>query len=231
MWTYVAAALLALLMTTLLVPVASGIATPFSIGGLQPTVTGIALWIALAIMGSAWSKKEEDRATVLLANAPIIAAVVLGGPTAAAWVALVGTFELRELRGGVPWYGMLANHALLVVPAVLSGVASTAIVGGQVDAAATASATAVAAIVFAGSNTSMTLALLWSRTGRRPSEALGMPWVGFGSFVVAESALAWLVSLTYHIAWWSPLALVVANTSTAASWSRGNPAGCCDTTN
>ena len=40
-----------------------------------------------------------------VATAPIVAAMILGGPTAAAWVALVGATELRELRGDVPWYG------------------------------------------------------------------------------------------------------------------------------
>ena len=35
--------------------------------------------------------------------------------------ALIGTTEVRELRGRIPWYGTLANHAGVVIPAVAAG--------------------------------------------------------------------------------------------------------------
>ena len=37
-------------------------------------------------------------------------------------VAMLGTTEVRELRGEVPWYGILANRASIVIPAILAGV-------------------------------------------------------------------------------------------------------------
>ena len=43
----------------------------------------------------------------------------LGGPAVGGWVAAIGTTEVRELRGRIPWYGTLANHAGLVIPAVV----------------------------------------------------------------------------------------------------------------
>ena len=43
-------------------------------------------------------------------------AACLGGPAAGAWVALLGTTEIREVRGRIPWYGTLANHAGIVLP-------------------------------------------------------------------------------------------------------------------
>ena len=39
---------------------------------------------------------------------------------AAAIVAGLGTFERRELRGAVPWYGTLYNHACLVISAIVA---------------------------------------------------------------------------------------------------------------
>ncbi len=51
----------------------------------------------------------------------VMAATILGGPTAGAWVALIGTTEVRELRGRIPWYGTLCNHAAVVMPAVVAG--------------------------------------------------------------------------------------------------------------
>ena len=38
------------------------------------------------------------------------------------WLPLIGSTEVRELRGRIPWYGTLANHAGLVLPASLAGV-------------------------------------------------------------------------------------------------------------
>ena len=41
-------------------------------------------------------------------------------------VALIGTTELRELRGEIPWYGTLANHAGIVLPAI----SAVSLIGG-----------------------------------------------------------------------------------------------------
>jgi putative nucleotidyltransferase with HDIG domain len=46
---------------------------------------------------------------------------VLGGPVAAGIVAFVGTTEAREVRGNIPWYGTLFNHAALLISAVAAG--------------------------------------------------------------------------------------------------------------
>ena len=57
-----------------------------------------------------------------MSAAPVIASLVLGGPFAAAIVAAIGTTDSRELRGEVPWYGTLFNHAAVVVSIVAGGV-------------------------------------------------------------------------------------------------------------
>jgi putative nucleotidyltransferase with HDIG domain len=54
--------------------------------------------------------------------APIFAAVFLGGPAAGVIVAGIGTIEARELRGDVPWYGTLYNHASAISTAVAAGI-------------------------------------------------------------------------------------------------------------
>jgi diguanylate cyclase (GGDEF)-like protein len=216
-WTYTAAATIALTATSLLVGVSPQIATPFSVAGISSTTTGVTFWILLALIGSAWSRKEDGRAAMTLGMMPVIGAMALGGPTAAAWVALVGTLELRELRGGIPWYGVLSNHAMQVVPAVLGGLVYPAVCGDRSNVPATALATAAGAATFGACSAGMALALVGARTGRRWTECLGMPWTSLGNWMVAQSAIAWLVSLAYPVVWWSPLALVAANASEAAS--------------
>ena len=56
----------------------------------------------------------------------ILAATALGGPFAGAVVALVSTFDARELREA-PWYGTLSNHLALALAAVASGVVYDAV--------------------------------------------------------------------------------------------------------
>lgn len=218
-WGYAAMAIVSLIASSVIIPVSSRIATPFAVGEIPATTTGIVFWILIATTGSALSRIEEGRASLVFAGAPVVAAMALGGPTAAAWVGLLGTFESREFRGTIPWYGVLANHAMCVVPAVLGGLAYIAVGGSFADGHPSAVATGVAAAVFSVANLAMALALLWARTGRRPAEALGIPWASLGSWMVAWSATGWLVSLAYQVVWWSPLALVAANASSAASLS------------
>ena len=57
-----------------------------------------------------------------VAMAPVLAAITLGGPAVGGWVAALGTTEMREIRGRIPWYGTLANHAGIALPAVIAGV-------------------------------------------------------------------------------------------------------------
>jgi hypothetical protein len=120
-WAYVIGAAALLVGLTLTVPVEPGIALPFSVGGIDPVVLGIALWIGVGITTGTRAASDEGHAAVVYAVPAVVAAFALGGPTAAAWVALLGSTELRELRGGLPWYGVLANHAMVVVPGAMGG--------------------------------------------------------------------------------------------------------------
>src|SRR5439155_22269336 len=70
---------------------------------------------------------------VSVSMAPIIGAMALGGPVAAGLVSLVGTTEVRELRGRIPWYGTASNHAGVVLPAVIGGILTEAIRDGLSD--------------------------------------------------------------------------------------------------
>ena len=107
---------------------------------------GVLFWAVLTVVGSAFPVQLPRGTNQAVAIAPIMGAMFLGGPAVAAWIAAIGTTELRELRGRVPWYGSLANHGVLVIPAVAAGVvyqnllqvapgALTAFVGAMLAAA------------------------------------------------------------------------------------------------
>ena len=89
---------------------------------LAGTTGGVLLWTVFGLLGSMRSVTSLDRQFHFTFHLPFVgAAMVLGGPAAGAWVAVLSTIERRELAS-LPWYGILANHATIVTAAVLGGV-------------------------------------------------------------------------------------------------------------
>ncbi len=72
---------------------------------------GIVFWTVLTLVASALPVRLPLGSHQAVAMAPIVAAMALGGPAVGGWVAAIGTTEIREVRGRIPWYGSLANHA------------------------------------------------------------------------------------------------------------------------
>lgn len=111
----------------------------FLVVPIQPAVgglSGLTFWVIVAALASAAPVRMPTGSLVNVVIGPIVAVAVLGGPAAAVVVAAVGTLELRELRGflpwtkgGVPWYGTLFNHAEAVIPAALAGFICIAFLG------------------------------------------------------------------------------------------------------
>ena len=87
----------------------------------------LVFWILVAVAAAASPIHVPRGSYVSVAAAPVIAAGILGGPTAAGLVAVLGTTELRELRGQVPWYGVVYNHSMAVCAAVVSAALHLAI--------------------------------------------------------------------------------------------------------
>jgi putative nucleotidyltransferase with HDIG domain len=87
------------------------------IGGLP----GFLFWIGLTLIGSALPVRLPHGTVVSVSAAPFLASLVLGGPTAAAIVTAIGITDHREVRGQVPWYGTLFNHASVVLAVIIGG--------------------------------------------------------------------------------------------------------------
>ena len=105
---------------TLWIPVDDRIRLP-SVTGPWAILGGMAFYTALALVAG-WTPASGSSGLVrVMTTAPITAVMLLGGPTAAAWVALVSATERRELRGDVPGHGVLENHMILVIAAALGG--------------------------------------------------------------------------------------------------------------
>jgi len=196
------------------------------IGGL----VGIAYWCLLTLVASALPVKMPKGTIVSVSLATIMASVVLGGPVAAALVAAVGTTELREIRGRIPWYGTLYNHASLLIAAVLAGIAYDVWLGWIIRA----DATRYGLLVFVGAilasviyySVSSFLAVL--AVSVRSNLSVATVWQQDISAVapnlIGLAPLGWLMaqifSLPGGVGWWATALFVVPLFTTRLAYHR-----------
>jgi putative nucleotidyltransferase with HDIG domain len=165
---------------------------------------GLSFWAAVTLVTSAFPVRFPGGALVTVSTTPILAAMVLGGPAAAGWVALIGTTELRELRSEIPWFGSLSNHAGVVFPAVVAGVVQRALVPNAGDPIAELFGTGVAAGIFFALNALCASAILTLRTQTPFGTVIRGSDRGIITSFVALAPLAWLMTQTYErVGWWT----------------------------
>jgi putative nucleotidyltransferase with HDIG domain len=206
--TVVAGSALALLVTTINFPVEQDIA----LGDFLPRPVsmwlGIAFWLALTLAASALPVKMPRGTLVTVSVAPILAAMDLGGPAVGVWLAAVGTLELRELRGTIPWYGTLSNHAGTTLPAALGGIVGHQISSGGDGLAYSFVGFMVGAVLFIVGNFLMTSLVVALRYGQSVRIVVVGDAKGFGSNYLALAPLAWLMARIYELpggGWWAAL--------------------------
>jgi len=168
---------------------------------------GIAFWILVSLLAQALPVRMPRGMIIAVSIAPIIAASSLGGPMVAAWVALLGTFELRELRGRIPWYGSVANHAGIVPPAVAG--ALVMLLFQRSSLFLDLVGVLLGAGLFFVLNLLLVSALLSLRTGLPVKQLLQSDPRNFAASLVALAPLGWLMAQMYVIAWWASLLFAV----------------------
>jgi len=172
-------------------------------------LAGIAFWTVMTLLASALPVQMPRGSLINTSIATLVAAMSLGGPTAAGWVALIGTTELRELSGRVKWYGTLSNHAGLVLPAVVGGLVISAVRGGADPALAPFMdfvASMAGATAFFALNVAYTMIAVALKTSQSPRTVLLGDLPTFFANWVALSPLAWLMAFaTSTVGWWATL--------------------------
>jgi putative nucleotidyltransferase with HDIG domain len=166
---------------------------------------GVAFWTLVTFFAGALPVRMPRGTMVSVALAPILAAMTLGGPVAAGWVALIGTTELREVRGRIPWYGTAANHAGALLPALLGSLVCEFVRGESSDHPLMLIATMAGAAALFFSNVAIAALLISLRTQQSFRVVLTGDARGFGANLLALTPLAWLMSLIYQVAWWAAL--------------------------
>ena len=204
---------IALLVATLVFPAEPGIALLLGPKGSSPSqleiALGVAFWIFLTLVTSALPVKLPMGTHQAVSMAPIVAAMALGGPAVAGWVAAIGTTEVREVRGRIPWYGTLANHAGATLPAVAAGVVYYGLVRffepGAANYAVDFLATVVAASVLFVLNTVIASGVLALRTGQSISAVIVGDSRSTAFNNIALAPLGWLMAIVYVFQWWATL--------------------------
>jgi len=223
--TLVAASAVALIATSVWFPVNARIALEFdgAAGASTPEkAVGILFWILATLLAGALPVKMPGGFLITVSIAPIIAATSAGGPFAGALVAMIGTTELRELRGKIPLLGTLANHSGLVLAAVACGLVTEA---GRASGASPSTdfiATVLGAIAYFAVNlviVSIVVALL---TGAPTKRLLIEDSRGFAASLLALAPLGWLMARMYASAdgWWTTLLFAVPLYTTRVAYQR-----------
>jgi hypothetical protein len=171
-------------------------------------LAGLAFWTVLTLATSTLPVRMPRGILVAVSIAPTIAAINLGGPAAGGLVALIGTTELRELRGRIPWYGTLANHAGIVLPAIACGIVVTAFQNLGRDLAIDFLATILGASLYFILNLVLASGLVSVRVGIPFRELALSDLGGFAVSLAALAPLGWLMARVYEVpesGWWMTL--------------------------
>jgi putative nucleotidyltransferase with HDIG domain len=177
--------------------------------GAGDIALGIGFWLLITLLASALPVELPGGTRLAVSIAPVIVAMNLGGPAVAAWVAIIGTTEAREIRGRIPWYGTLANHAGIALP-VVAGAWVAELIGRGVgdNVARDFLATILGAGVLFVLNLALASTLTALRTGRSISIAiLADLRVSVANFL-ALAPLGWLMARIYAVpgaGWWATL--------------------------
>jgi hypothetical protein len=196
------------------------LAPAISINGSNSGIgLGVIFWVGLALAGSSLAVRMPSGSVLDVAFAPVIAAVSLGGPAAAAWVGLLGTIQRRELRREVPWYGVLANHCAIMAPAILSAFALQ-VVPSRSLAVVSFAATFGAAAIYFSSNILITAIFVSLRDGEPVSKQLRASGGAYLN-MLALAPVAWLMAQMYVAAgWWAVLLFALPVYTTRLAYSR-----------
>jgi putative nucleotidyltransferase with HDIG domain len=185
-----------------------GIRTAIKLDAAGPlavdTLAGVGFWIVITLFAGALPVRMPRGTFVSVSIAPIVGAMALGGPVAAGWVALIGTTELREARGQVPWYGTAANHAGMVLPAILGGLVHAALRGDNPSTLGDFAAVMVGATVVFLANVTLVAVIVALRSHQSLRVVVIGDAKGFATSQLALSPLAWLMAQVYvQVGWWA----------------------------
>ena len=188
-------------------------------GDPSGVLAGIAFWVGLTLLGSSLPVRMPSGNSLDVAFAPLVATMTLGGAAVTGWISLVGTTQAREVRGEVPWYGVVANRCVIVAPSIVAAVALQAVPSREIAWVSFLATTVAGSICF-----SLNVFLSATFVSLRDGEPVTKLLRGSGGAYVAMLALApvaWLMAQMYTAAgWWAVLLFAVPLYTTRLAYRR-----------
>jgi putative nucleotidyltransferase with HDIG domain len=149
---------------------------------------------------------------------------------AAGIVAFVGTTEDREVRGAIPWYGTLFNHASLMTAAVAAGIvfdATLLAIGDSHDAAAAVIAFVgllAGGIVYYFVSSALAVSAVSLRDGVSARTVWAKDIRAIAPNLIGLVPLGWLMAqiftLPNEVGWWATALFVVPLVTTRVAYQR-----------
>ena len=183
-------------------------------------------WIVITVVAASLPVSLPGGVTATITTAPVLAAIFdssLPQPFAACWTAFLGTFEPRDFRRELPWYGTIYNRANWVLSAFAGSFALslTAPAIHQGDPLGTSAQIAVVGGAFALVNHSLSLLAASARTrtpiGRVWALSLSNIFVG----LISQVPLGWLMSeIATGVGQWAAVLFMVPLLLARYSFSR-----------
>jgi HD-GYP domain-containing protein (c-di-GMP phosphodiesterase class II) len=156
-------------------------------------------WTVITLVAAALPVRLPGGVHATITTAPVLAALFdpgLPNPFGVCWVALVGTFEPRDLRGDPKWYGTLFNRSDWVVSAFAGWVvlAMTQPAVRQGDPLGVLAQLAAAGGAFAIVNNGLAMLANSLKTGTPLSRVWAMSVSNIAIGLVSQVPLGWLMS-------------------------------------
>ncbi len=157
--------------------------------------------------------------------------MLLGGPAAAGLVAVIGTIDVRELRGQVPWYGVLNDHACFAIAATVSGISLEVLLSVAEPSALSVGASLggfasfiVASGLYFVINSVLGITVVHLRSGVPFRTVWAQDIGGIAVSLIALAPLGWLMAQVFQlpegIGWWATPLFVVPLFSTRLAYAR-----------
>jgi putative nucleotidyltransferase with HDIG domain len=182
-------------------------------------------WTVATLLANAMPVRLPRGSVVTVGSAPILGAMILGGPLAGAIVTLFGTTDERELRGKVPWFGTLYNHSAGTVAVVVAGIVyELAVPAARSQPLAEFGVAIAASAVFLALNWALAVAAVATRTGVAMRTIWAQDVLGVAANLIGLAPVAWLMAQVFQIAggvgWWATALFVVPLFTTRIAYAR-----------
>ena len=175
----------------------------------------VLFWALLTLLSAALPVKLPGGVVAHTTTTPIIAAMFdtqLANPVALAWIAFVGTTELRDIRRQLPWFGTLYNRSAYLLSALAGWYAAQALGhgAGRDDPLSVVLQLAAAGLAFTAVNQALAVTAISFRTGQAMRRVWSLSIRNVLTSLVAQVPLGWLMAeVAVKVGLWAALMVII----------------------